>query len=192
MRNSIKVIGLVSSMALISACSSTPTLTSDAKVVYLNTNIGFNQDNYSYAQSNISCEVTNELIETITKRAAKENIRVKPVYTHMEIEGSDNILALDITDMPDPSNINYVGSKNIAPELGIATVFIDKSSGRTFHSNAHCSGKLSNGSASWNGHGATSGSTSGTSGANMCKEMRRCARKISGKVISWLTEETNL
>lgn len=191
MKTSITLIILIVSVALLSACSSAPVITADAPIVYLNSNVGLNLDDYKYSQSNMTCGVDNELIENITLRAAKENIRILPVYTYLEVDAADNVLAIDITDLPDSAETNHSGSKTVSPKLGISAAYIEKNAGNphalTFDD--HCTGKFPSGGSKTNAAGQTTG---GGSGSGICREMRRCARRISANITDWLVYDLKI
>lgn len=191
MKTSITPIILISCVAVLSACSSTPVVTADAPIVYLNSNVGLNLDDYKYSQSNMTCGVDDELIENITLRAAKENIRILPVYTYLEVDAADNVLAIDITDLPDSSETNHSGSKTVSPKLGISAAYIEKDAvnpqALTFDD--HCTGKFPNGGSKTNAVGQITG---GASGSGICREMRRCARRISANITDWLVDDIKI
>lgn len=191
MKTSTPLLTLISSVIVLSACSSTPVVTADAPIVYLNSNIGLSLDQYKYSQSQMTCEVDNELIENITLRAAKKNIRVLPVYTYSEVEAADNVLAIDITDLPDSTETNHSGSKTVSPKLGVSAAYIEKDTGNphalTFDD--HCTGKFSHGGSKTNASRQTTG---GGAGPGICREMRRCARRISANITDWLVDDIKI
>lgn len=191
MKKSIKLINLISGVIAISACSSSPTVTHDAPTIYLNSNVGLNLEEYKYSQNQMTCDVDNELIDNITLTAAKENIRVLQVYTYLEMEAADNVLAIDITDLPNSTETNYSGSRNVSPKLGISAAYIEKgtNTSRSLNFDDHCTGRFSHGGSHTNAAGQTTG---GGSGPGICREVRRCARKISANITNWLVKDVNI
>lgn len=186
---------ILSATGLVGACTSTPIVTPDAPTVYLNNSIGLSIDQLDYNQTEFPCSVDNELVEHIALRSAYKNIRIQEVYTYMEMEKTDNILALDITELPSGSDINYVGSRTLSPKLGVSAVYINKKTGMKNEYTSQCTGTLEMGSYSRTGVGGGEKSTvirSQTSGGGICTEMRRCARKISGEIASWLMKDNKL
>lgn len=186
-------IAAISSLLLLNACSSTPTLTDGARTIHLNSNIGVNIKEYQYSQSQISCDIDTKLIEHISDRAATKNIRIITADTYMEMEKANYLLAIDITDLPNSSERNFVGSKSVSPELGIQAVLINKknpkSSNQVF--DEHCTGLISTGGSvdfgADGGHANRGGSTQN----NVCKALRSCSKKLSNKLARWLATDVN-
>ena len=109
----------------ISGCSRTPSISADAPIVYINTNIGFESESYAYVQPEMICNIDEELIDDIVERGARENIRITPV-SGAEIDYKNHdVLALDLTRLGSgpSSGDSYKGSQ-IAPTLGILAVYI--------------------------------------------------------------------
>lgn len=191
MDNKIKALTTAALLTVLAGCSTAPVLTADAPVVYLNSNIGVNLDDYKYTQPEMICQVDEEMVEHITLRAAKENIRVVPVYTYMEMEEASNVLAIDVTDLPDETQTVHAGSKSVNPKLGITAAFIDKTpkTPLTLSFKEHCTAKVDHGGSTTTAAGDTFG---GGAGFSVCKEMRRCARRVSAGVADWLAEEVKI
>lgn len=182
---------VASSALLLNACSSSPTLTDDARTIHLNTNIGVNIKEYQYSQPQLPCDIDSKLIEHIGDRAATKNIRIITADTYMEMENADYLLAIDVTDLPNSSERNFVGSKSVSPKLGIQAIVINKknpqSSNQVF--DEHCTGLISTGGSvdfgADGGHANRGGSTQN----NVCKALRSCSKKLSNKLTRWLVTD---
>jgi hypothetical protein len=92
---------LVVALVALSACSSTPQLTSDAPLVYVNQNFGFTVPGYKYDQSEIPCEIEPKLVKSLIESAALKNIRLEAVSTPDKINNNQGIpvLAIDINGL---------------------------------------------------------------------------------------------
>lgn len=65
--------------------------------IYLNQNLGFNVEGYSYEQAQYPCDIDKVLVEKIVQRGRADKIRIEAVGTADKILNSEHpVLAIDI------------------------------------------------------------------------------------------------
>lgn len=88
------------SAALLFSCISMAGLAQaddSAPDIYLNQNLGFNVEGYSYAQSEFPCEIDTTLVAKIVERATSKGIRMEAAGTADKLlNGKVPVLAIDI------------------------------------------------------------------------------------------------
>lgn len=184
--NKVATIGCITILASIA----TPLWAAEKTNIFLNTNIGYAAEGgrYNYAQSQYPCGIDKELVKQIEKKAPKKGIKIVKISKESEFDLAENILAIDFNDLPDGRK-DFVGSKSVAPKLGLEVAFFDKNKKElgVRREKWHCSGSLSQGGSSTMNVRAGGGAASST--VNFCKEMRRCSRILSKRVLKWVSKE---
>lgn len=178
--------GLLSLTLALCGCTSAPELSENAPVVYLNPSVGYDANGYQYAQAEFPCSIDEYLVEKISEQAAHRGIKIIETTSHHDLENSDNLLAIDITDLPNTKSHVYVGSKSTQPKLALSAVFLDRSSADLDiqKKEESCSGTITYNSQPLSESRAGSANTSLIT--NFCSEMRKCGKQLSKDLSKWL------
>lgn len=159
------------------ACSSAPTLKSNAKTVYINENVGFAVKGYSYKQDGLVCDIDNYLVSALIDKAAAQNINLVRVKTATQ---QGPLLALDIESLVLGQNQReYIGNNAVEPEIGVAAGLIIKSRVPELTS-------ISQQCVAFSDQMAISNVAGGNSN---CSSLNRCVRRVSGDIIDWLAPQ---
>lgn len=177
MQNGMLKLGVLTSVLLVAACSSAPTVNGDAKTVFINENVGFAVKGYSYEQDGLVCDIDNYLINTLVDRAAEKNINLVRVKTAAQ---QGPLLALDIESLVIGQNKrDYVGNNAVEPEIGVAAGLLVKGRAPELTTISHQCVAFSDQVALSNTAG----------GSSNCSNLNKCARRMSGDIIDWLAPQ---
>lgn len=177
MKNGIFKIGVLASLLLVAACSSTSTVSGNAKTVYINENVGFAVKGYSYEQDGLVCDIDKYLVTALVDKAAAKNINL--VRTKV-VSQQGPLLALDIESLVLGQNERaYIGNNAVEPKIGVAAGLLIK--GRAPELTA-----ISQQCVAFSDQMALSNAAAG--GSN-CSSLNKCARRMSGDIIDWLAPQ---
>lgn len=178
-QNILKMVG-VGSLLMLTACGNTPSLSADAKTVYLNEELGFAVSGYSYSQDGLVCDIDNYLVSSLVAEAVNHDINLVPINGSATIKSKQNILAIDINELVLGQNKkNFVGNSAVDPKIGVMAGYINKSLAEPLISTSYSCVAFTDKMAFSNYAGR----------ASNCSSLHKCARRLSNDVIGWLSAQ---
>lgn len=171
-------------ITLLSLILITPYVSANDKnsAVYINKNVGFNIEGYSYKQPALPCDVDNKLVELIVEKSNATNIKMESVATKEKIQnGKIPVVYIDIEQLA-LSKEHVYGESNLynLPKMQITTGILQ---GKELETAKHTCAVASTSSEHIM---PTDVVEYDNLGITVCSEAQKCLEDLSKDVVEWL------
>lgn len=151
--------------------------------IYLNQNLGFNIEGFSYQQSEFPCEIDKTLALNLIAGSKKEGLYMEPVSTADKIfNGKIPVLAIDVEELVLSKEFRFGSkAKSNLPRVGVTAALI-KGKDNVVSAKHTCA------IATLNEFTPSSNIMDMGTGTTVCKATQKCLRELSKDIVQWVEQ----